>query len=148
MTGHEPFSFDKAEDSLGFLLWQTTITWQRLIKQALEPYDIAHAQFVIMASLMWFSIKNIDSTQVVIASHSKLDKMTISKSLKKLISIGYVNRVEHKTDSRAKTVSLTLKGKELVLKLIPVVERIDGEFFRKLGKDEQKYLLKILRKLV
>ena len=81
---HHPFGFDKAEDSHVFLLWQTTIMWQRIIKQALEPYDIAHAQFVIMASLMWFSIKDIEATQVLIAGHSKLDKMTISKSIKKL----------------------------------------------------------------
>lgn len=37
-----PFGFDKPADSPGFLLWQTTITWQRLIKDALEPYDISH----------------------------------------------------------------------------------------------------------
>ena len=26
-----PFGFDKPEDSPGFVLWQTTTTWQRLI---------------------------------------------------------------------------------------------------------------------
>lgn len=49
-----PFGFDKPEDSPGFLLWQTTMIWQRQIKRSLEPYDISHAQFVIMATLMWF----------------------------------------------------------------------------------------------
>ncbi len=46
-----PFGFDAPEDSPGFLLWQTTISWQRMIKKALEPHDISHAQFVIMAIL-------------------------------------------------------------------------------------------------
>jgi MarR family transcriptional regulator, organic hydroperoxide resistance regulator len=46
-----PFGFDRPEDSHGFLLWQTTMIWQRQIKQALEPYNISHAQFVIMATV-------------------------------------------------------------------------------------------------
>ena len=36
---NSPFGFDAPEDSPGFLLWQTTISWQRMIKQALELYD-------------------------------------------------------------------------------------------------------------
>jgi len=43
-----------AEDSPGLLLWQTTIFWQRMIKKALEPYGISHAQFVIMVILLWW----------------------------------------------------------------------------------------------
>ncbi len=31
------FGFEQPEHSPGFLLWQTTITWQRLIKKALDP---------------------------------------------------------------------------------------------------------------
>ncbi len=48
------FGFDKPEDSPGFLLWQTTITWQRLIKKALEFSGISHPQFVILAITLWF----------------------------------------------------------------------------------------------
>lgn len=46
-----PFGFDKPEDSPGFLLWQTTMIWQRQIKKALEQYNVSHAQFVIIATL-------------------------------------------------------------------------------------------------
>ncbi len=48
------FSVEHPEDSSGLLLWQTTITWQRLIKKALEPYSISHARFVILAIVLWF----------------------------------------------------------------------------------------------
>ena len=71
------------EDSPGFLLWQTTISWQRMIKKALESHDISHAQFVIMAILLWWHSKEKDVTQIDIVTMSKLDKMTVSKSLKK-----------------------------------------------------------------
>lgn len=143
----EPFGFEKAEDSPGFLLWQTTMVWQRLIKKALEKYDISHAQFVIMATLLWFELHHHDTTQVLIINWSKLDKMTVSKSLKQLTELELVYRVEHKTDLRAKQVSLTAKGKTLVYKLIPIVEQIDAIFFGKLPNNDQQKLLQILRKL-
>lgn len=143
-----PFGFDKPEDSPGFLLWQTTITWQRLIKKALEPHDISHAQFVIMAILLWFGKHNYDTTQILIVNWSKLDKMTVSKSLKKLVGLDLVHRVEHAADTRAKSVSLTDKGKALVYKLVPIVEQIDADFFGKLPENNQQSLIQILKELV
>jgi DNA-binding MarR family transcriptional regulator len=142
-----PFGFDKPEDSPGFLLWQTTITWQRLIKKALEPHDISHAQFVIMAILLWFGKHNYDTTQILIVNWSKLDKMTVSKSLKKLVALELVHRVEHATDTRAKSVSLTDKGKALVYKLVPIVEHIDADFFGKLPDNNQQSLIQHLKAL-
>ncbi len=143
-----PFGFDRPEDSPGFLLWQVTMVWQRKIKRALEEHDVAHAQFVIMATLLWFEAHHYDTTQILIVNWSKLDKMTVSKSLKKLASLGFVNRIEHETDTRAKSVSLTSKGRELVYKLVPIIEKIDNEFFGKVSGSEQQSLIQILRKLI
>jgi DNA-binding MarR family transcriptional regulator len=147
MPKNLPFGFDKPVDSPGFLLWQTTMIWQRQIKKALEAYDISHAQFVIMATLMWFEAYHYDTTQISIVNWSKLDKMTVSQSLKKLVVLGYVNRIEHETDTRAKSVFLTRKGKDMVRKLVPIVEKIDSKFFGNNSEQEEKKLIKILRKL-
>jgi DNA-binding MarR family transcriptional regulator len=143
LTRDTAFGFEQPEDSPGFLLWQTTITWQRLIKKQLDNYDISHPQFVIMAILLWFG----EAKQTLIIEQSKLDKMTVSKSLKKLVMQGLINRSEHKIDSRAKIVNLTKKGKSLVQKLVPIVEKIDEEFFGKVSKKEQQMLIDILVKL-
>ena len=142
-----PFGFDRPEDSPGFLLWQTTMIWQRQIKKELEIYNISHAQFVIMATLLWFEAHNYDTTQTLIINWSKLDKMTVSKSLKKLVVLGWVNRIEHETDTRAKIASLTSEGKNLVHKLVLIVEQIDENFFGKASNLEQKNLINILSKL-
>ena len=124
-----PFGFEKPEDSPGFLLWQTTVTWQRLIKKILEKHDISHAQFVIMALLLWFEEQGDEPHQALVADKSKLDKMTVSKSLKKLALQGFIIRIEHKKDTRAKSISLTQKGKNLIKKLVPLVEKIDDTLF-------------------
>lgn len=142
-----PFGFDKPEDSPGFLLWQTTIIWQRQIKISLDPYDLSHAQFVILATTCWHQHQNLKVTQGLIVNLSKLDKMTVSKSLKKLENKGYAKRIECKEDTRAKLVILTKKGMDLVTQLIPVVEKIDADFFGILNKAHQKMLISHLSSL-
>ncbi len=142
------FGFEAPEDSPGFLLWQTTVTWQRVIKKTLDIYDISHAQFVIMAVLLWFEEHQERPTQIAIARLSKLDKMTVSKSLKKLVSLGYMSREESQQDTRAKWVHLTPQGKKLASTLVPIVEKIDETFFGALGQDERQGLIRSLNKLV
>ena len=148
MANKSAFSVDKPEDSLGLLLWQTTITWQRQIRDLLEPYSISHPQFVIMAILLWHNEHQKIINQVTIVNMSKLDKMTVSASLKKLAAEGYVKREENKIDTRSKSVSLTPFGKEFIRQLVPQVEHIDTEFFGKLELDDQKELTRILGNLI
>lgn len=142
------FSFEKPEQSPGFLLWQTMVTWQRRIKKILDPYDISHAQFVILANVLWFEGVKQTPTQILIVRSTKLDKMTVSKSLKKLVAENYVKRAEHKTDTRAKSVYLTPKGKTIASKLVPMIEKIDAEFFGVINTANQRSLVKILADLV
>jgi DNA-binding MarR family transcriptional regulator len=142
------FGFERAEDSPGLLLWQTTTLWQRRIKKTLESYDISHAQFVIMAILLWFEEQQLEETQTAIVNLSKLDKMTVSQALKKLLSSGMITRVEHAQDARAKSVSLTRDGKTRIQQLIPIVEAIDSQFFGGLSSNQQASLTDTLNTLV
>ena len=142
------FGFEAPEDSPGFLLWQTTVTWQRLIKKALDNHGISHPQFVIMAVALWLEEHHQDPTQVAIARLSKLDKMTVSTSLKKLVSQGYISRKESQKDTRAKWVHLTPQGKNFISKLIPIVEKIDADFFGKVSQRDQQSLIQILGNLM
>lgn len=142
------FGFEKPEHSPGFLLWQTMVTWQRRIKKALDPYDISHAQFVILANVLWFEGVKQTPTQILIVRSTKLDKMTVSTSLKKLVTQGLIRRAEHRDDTRAKSVYLTPKGKTMASKLVPLVEKIDEAFFGVLNKANQQSLITILGDLI
>ena len=142
-----PFGFDAPKQSPGFLLWQTTLCWQRLIKKALEPHNISHAQFVILAILLWWQGNNKDVTQIDIIGMSKLDKMTVSKSLKKLVAMDLVERYENQEDTRAKSVKLTKSGAALARKLVPIVEGVDSDFFGQLKNKEEQNLITLLQSL-
>ncbi len=127
------FSFEKAEDSSGFLLWQVTNLWQREIKKALEMYDLTHSQYVLMASIHWLALNNQDVTQVLLSSHTKIDPMTTSTVLRTLQTKGLLKRQEHVTDTRAKTVALTDNGKKIIKQAVKTVETFDKGFFSTLG---------------
>lgn len=148
MKNSSAFSVETPDDSPGFLLWQTTITWQRKIIKALEPFQISHAQFVILAILLWLEEQDVEPTQISIANMSKLDKMTVSKSLKKLSLELLIHRQESKQDPRANTVKLTASGRKLAVKLVAVVEKVDQNYFRVLGSSSQKSLNLMLIKLI
>jgi DNA-binding MarR family transcriptional regulator len=133
------FHFTNPEDSSGFLLWQVTMLWQRKIKKGLDTIDITHTQFVLLASLAWLLNKNDSVTQTAIADHSKTDRMMVSKVLRTLQQKGFVQRQEHETDTRAKTIWLTPKGETVLQKALKLVAKTDTNFFSVLQKGIANY---------
>lgn len=148
MKSKSNFQVKKAEQSSGFLLWQITTLWQREIKSALDVINLSHSGFVILASLLWFKEQEVIVTQTTIIEHTKLDKMTVSKSLKTLEKNGFVMRSENEIDTRAKTITLTDTGIKLAIKSVKIVEDIDNAFFSKLDKEDKDKLNSLFMKLL
>jgi DNA-binding MarR family transcriptional regulator len=73
--------------------------------------------------------------------------MTTSTVLRTLQQKGFLQRQEHLTDTRAKTVGLTEEGKKIIKKAVVTVEKFDTDFFSLLGnktKELNKNLLILL----
>jgi DNA-binding MarR family transcriptional regulator len=134
--------------SSGFLLWQVTTLWQREIKTALEEVALSHSGFVLLASLLWLKEQKVVVTQTTLIEHTKLDKMTVSKSLKKLEKEGFVLRAENEKDTRAKTIALTANGVNIAIESVKIVEKVDAKFFSGIEHDEQKSLNGLFLKLL
>ena len=133
MNSKAPFSVRKAEDSTGFLLWRVTMLWQRRIAAALRPHELTQVQFALLASLLWLSRSERSITQSTLARHAKLDVMMTSQVLRALEVRGLIERNVHPSDTRAKTLLLTRKGRALAWATVPVVEKADADFFAVLG---------------
>jgi len=144
----EKTSIYKSEkDSPGLLLWQTTTNWQREIKSVLLPYKILHSQFVVLAILLWFKENGKTATQKHIVDMSKMDKMNVSKIIKKLMQIHMVESDINENDSRTKTISLTSNGSEIAQILVKKIEEVDERFFGKLSQTERVFFRVATRKL-
>ncbi len=123
------FKFTSPNSSPGYLLGQVTMLWQRKIKKCLDPLDLTQTQFVLLAALGWLSRTNDSVTQVDIASQSNADRMMVSKVLRTLEEKAFITREEHKTDTRAKIIKLTIEGEIVLQKALIEVENADLEFF-------------------
>lgn len=135
-----PFSVKYIEDNSGFLLWQLTSLWQQEQKRALEiNFRISHSQYVILASTYWLTLNGEEVTQIGLSQHTKMEPMTVSQILKGLQKSGYIVRQAHSADTRAKSVSLTDEGKDLMKDAIKMIEALDVKFFSVLGKGIKKF---------
>jgi len=129
------FHFKSPKDSPGYLLGQVTMLWQRKLKKVLDPLDLTQTQFVLLAALGWLSKKSDAVTQIDIANQSNTDRMMVSKVLRTLVDKGFVSRKEHETDTRAKIITLTPAGENVLQKAIIVVEQADLDFFTSLATE-------------
>ena len=141
------FKFKSPNESPGYLLANLTLLWQRKQKKTLDPLNLTHTQFVLLASLGWLSRENEFVTQVDIANQGNADRMMVSKVMRTLESKKFIQRQEHPKDTRAKTIKLTEQGAEVLQKALTEVEQADLDFFSVLG-GELEFFNKNMRELM
>ena len=138
------------EDDTGFLILQVSNSWKNYHEEILKKHHhISYIQYVVLADIYWFTLRNKKQvTQAMLAKHTKIDPMTISYIFKGLEAKGYICRVTHPTDVRAKAVNLTQEGKDLLCQIVKTVAEADMKFFTALGKSAERFnrdLMKLLQ---
>ena len=122
-------SFNEPSDNPGFLLWRVTNAWQRQIRASLEPLDLTHVQFVLLASLAWLSKTTPNIPQVLLAQHANTDIMMTSQVVRTLERKHYLKRHSDPKDARSKLLCITPAGLALVNQAVKAVEAVDQRFF-------------------
>ncbi|MFE5328991.1 MarR family winged helix-turn-helix transcriptional regulator [Embleya sp. NPDC056575] len=117
------------DDSPGFLLWHTTLRWQRTMAATLGPLDLTHPQFVLLASLWWLEGRDVRPNQLTLANHAGMDVKTASQVLRRLEAKALLVRATDPTDTRAKLLHITDAGARLAAEAIEAVEAADTTFF-------------------
>lgn len=147
-TPQTPFKHASADDSTGFLLWRITGLWQARLATVLARFAITQTQYAILASLRWFEGLNRQSTQANLSEHARIDKMTLSKAVRKLEQAGLVQRSPSAEDGRATLLALTPQGRALVHEAIQAVENADDAFFAALSDDDIQAYKQIAVRLI
>lgn len=133
--------------SPGFLLWHISTSWRSAIEATLKKFNLTHPQFVVLASTGWLTSKGDHTTQVTIGKMTGLDPNTTSQVLKGMEKKGLIKRAPS-SDRRAKSVSLTPVGLQILQEALPAVEQADGIFFQSLQEKELCVLLGLFEKLL
>ncbi len=134
------------KQSPGFLLWHISTTWRSSIETALQTFGLTHPQFVVLATTGWLTRNGDPINQIAIGKMAGLDPNTNSQILKGLEQKGLIKR-NSASDGRAKNVSLTPKGSQILERALPAVEQTDALFFNSLKKNEISVLIQLFQKL-
>jgi DNA-binding MarR family transcriptional regulator len=148
MKSENEFKFRAEEDSPDFLLWQVYSQWQRGKNKTLEKYGLTSSQLTLLTAIYWLKQQKQEVTQILLSQTANIDRMTTSTVLRTLEKKGFVSRVEHSTDTRAKTVDLSVSGKKITVTALQTVNKYNEKYFSALGakaKTFNKSLLNLLK---
>lgn len=146
MTDGLHSEFANAEDSPGLMLWRVSNTWQAAQRVGLQPFDLTHVQFVLLASLTWLKSGG-PITQRDLADHAHTDPMMTSQVLRVLEAKGLIRRGAHPTDGRARALTVTQQGAALADAANAAVEAVDRRFFSRLQGGDLPHFTGLLRRL-
>jgi DNA-binding MarR family transcriptional regulator len=134
----EKFKND-SDASTGLIFIRTYNKWHTTIKNELGNVGITHPQFVVMTVLNYLSRSDEFVTQASIARMADMDAMSVSQIIRGLEEKGFLTRTVNPKDTRANAVRLLEKGRETVKQALPIVEKIDEDFFGVLADDEKTF---------
>ncbi|AJT66066.1 MarR family winged helix-turn-helix transcriptional regulator [Streptomyces chattanoogensis] len=129
MSGAGPDRHPGPETSPGFWLWHATLRWQREIAAALAPFDLTHAQFVLLSCAWWLNEQGQTPNQQALAAQAGTDVKMTSQVVRKLEAKGFLSRETDPHDTRARRLRITGRGTEAAVAAIAEVERVDEAFF-------------------
>ncbi|MGA9142094.1 MAG: MarR family transcriptional regulator [Methanocella sp.] len=136
----------KLIDSPSFYLNLVMHLWEKSLQDIVGDFDLTNTQFKMLASLMLLTKNERVITQMDIANLLDADKMMVSEVVRTLEKKGYIIRVSHPRDKRAKSLIVTKKGLAVVERAVQHAAEFDDKFFSPLG-DEREVFLRLLKKL-
>jgi DNA-binding MarR family transcriptional regulator len=105
--------------------------------EALKTAGITLRQFSLLAALD----AHEGASQADLVSATGIDRSTLADMVSRMEKGGYVKRADSKLDARAKTLSITPKGKKALDKARPAVQAADNALFAILPKARQDALM-------
>ena len=111
---------------------------RRLSRALTEIYDVKLRPFGISAvrfSLLEVIALMAPTTRAAIARQQELDKSTLTRDLKSILSEGWVEEVRDQADGRSRPIALTEAGKQLLLDAAPAWRAAQHEVEALFGRE-------------
>jgi len=120
----------------GYEAWlavaRTSQLFQRVLTQALVPLGLEVAHYDVLANVA----RDEGLSQQVLARRLLVAKSNVSALLAVLERKGLIERVRHQTDARVRLVSLTLQGRDVVMRATKEHARIVAQVMSAISAQE------------
>lgn len=109
-----------------------------------EPFDLSVTEWRILAILG--IEEGLSATEV--ADRSAMDKVSISRAVKRLIAAGRLTREQDRADGRSRILSLTKEGRAVYEAIAPAALEFEKALVSVLSKQEREFLDKVMERLL
>jgi len=114
------------------------------INLKLKDYDIDVGQIFLLR----YICRNDGISQEQVAQNLYIDKTTVSKSVKRLLRLGYLKRTVNQKDQREYQLFATERAINLAPEMEKIHKEINKTLVNKLSSKEQELLQGILEKII
>jgi DNA-binding MarR family transcriptional regulator len=111
--------------------------WRVAVDRAVAPLGLTHAQYALMASLYGMRRSGLRPSQRLLADHTGLEPLYVSKLARALEAAGLVTRTRDPNDPRAMQLSLTEQGGDVACRAIKVVQGLLDQLLEPLGGQDR-----------
>jgi MarR family transcriptional regulator, temperature-dependent positive regulator of motility len=107
------------------------------------PGEITPRQFAILAAVA----AKEGLSQTDIGEATGIDRSTLADIVRRMHDKGYLRRDREKSDARSYAVSLTAKGRDLLEKATPAIQKVDAQILDALQAKDRKALMGFLERI-
>jgi len=117
----------------GSLVWRLSMKWRTAVDRAVAPFGLTHAQYVLLATLYGVSLSGARPKQRELADATGLEPVYVSRLARALEDRGLISRAESSADPRAVELSLTARGRSVVIDAVAAVRALHADLLAPLG---------------
>ena len=109
-----------------------------------RDFGIIRAEYMLLLCLSHFPVL----TAQEVSAMTRRPRNSISRAVHRMLSVGYITRVQDPDDGRQARLSITQSGKDLHQQIADVMVAREEEVLSVLDRDERQTLRKIMDKVV
>jgi len=132
------------DDKPGHLIRRAHQLTASIFDAATEGFRVTPAQHVVMTALY----RHPGVGQATLAAFVALDKVTTGQIVARLANRGLVERVDSTADRRARVLTLSVAGMQLVRDMQGSVRRSQARLLAPLSPNQRKQFFAIMRRIV
>lgn len=118
------------------------------VDSKLVQYDITNQQARVVGFIGEKQDEGITVHQKDIESYLAITGASVSNLLRGLEKKGFINRIRSAADDRAKELSLTLKGRELIATFNSVFNDTENKIVQGMTREQKELFLELLKMVI
>ena len=86
-------------------------------------------------------------TAAEVVNRSSMDKVTVSRAVKKMSALGMLDKTSNQADGRSTVLYLSAKGRKVYLELVPKMLAVEQQLLKGISSQDYQLLVQLFEKI-